>query len=95
MAANIGQDGKKYTSHSFVSFMNYKDSVHKPSIERISEISQIPYTNLEDITDIDNPDKHEWYQIGTSKFGRSMFCHKTGIRRSQTMGEFYQNSTVD
>jgi len=30
-----------------------------------------------------------------SKYGRSMYCPKTGIKRSQTMGEFYGGGVVD
>ncbi len=95
MAANVGNDGLLYNSSNFVSLMKYKNSKHNPSIEELAKINLIPYTNIEDIIDIDNPDKHEWYEIGGDKFGRSMYCHKTGIRRTQTMGEFYQNATVD
>lgn len=49
----------------------------------------------EDIPDINNGHKYEWVQIGDSKYGRNMLCNKTGIVRSQTMGEFYGNSIVD
>lgn len=40
-------------------------------------------------------EKYNWVQVGTEKYGRSMYCTKTNIRRSQTMGEFYQGGVVD
>ena len=53
----------------------------------------------EDIPDRDNGEKYEWYQwtspTGDSKYGRLMVDIKNEIVRSQTMGEFYGNSTVD
>ena len=35
------------------------------------------------------------FRWGDSKFGRIMVCLKTGMTRTQTMGEFYQSATVD
>lgn len=59
------------------------------------EIKKIPLTKYEDIPDIDDIEKYNWVQVGTDKYGRSMYCTKTKIRRSQTMGEFYQGGIVD
>lgn len=95
MAANMGADGKLYKSSAFVSLMKYKNSKYKPTDQDIINISKLEYTNIEDITDVDNPDKYEWYEIGNSKYGRYMYCPKTNTKRTQTIGEFYQNSTVD
>jgi len=59
------------------------------------EIRKIPLTNYEDIPDINDAEKYNWVQVGTDKYCRSMYCTKTKIRRSLTMGEFYQGGVVD
>jgi len=38
---------------------------------------------------------YEGCSYGISKYGRSAYCINTGVRRSLTMGEFYENSAVD
>ena len=59
------------------------------------EIKKIPLTAYKDIPDIDDTEKYNWVQVGREKYGRSMYCTKTKIRRSQTMGEFYGGGIVD
>lgn len=49
----------------------------------------------EDIPDINNAEKYDWHQVGDSKYGRFMYCPKTKIKRTQTMGEFYGTGIVD
>jgi hypothetical protein len=93
--ACIMWNGNICKSGEFTSRMKYKDSKHKPSQSELDRIKQLYLTDLARIDEIENPDVHEWYQIGDDKYGRTMYCHKTGIRRQQTMGEFYQNSVVD
>ncbi len=75
-----------------MSVHKFKWQVKHPLTE---EIKKIPLTNYEDIPDIDDTEKYNWVQVGTDKYGRSMYCTKTKIRRSQTMGEFYQGGIVD
>ena len=58
-------------------------------------IEKIPLTKKETLTDIDNGDVYEWVQTRGEKYGRSMYCLKTGIRRGNTMGEFYGGGIVD
>lgn len=54
------------------------------------------------IKEIDNPEIHEWYVFQTAretsnkeivlndyKYGRNMYCPKTGIMRTLTKEEFY------
>lgn len=65
------------------------------SEEEKKMIEGLPFTDLKNIKDIDNGDIYEWYQIGKSKYGRSMYCPKTNIIRDLTLAEFYGNSTVD
>jgi uncharacterized cysteine cluster protein YcgN (CxxCxxCC family) len=88
-------NGETCKSGEFTSRMKYKDSKHKPTKSKLKKITDLFPTDIARIDEIENPDVHEWYQIGDNKYGRTMYCHKTGIRRQQTMGEFYQNSTVD
>lgn len=74
------------------SVYDFKDQKKHPLTE---EIKNIPLTNYEDVEDINNTEKYDWVQVGTDKYGRSMYCTKTKIRRTQTMGEFYGNGIVD
>jgi hypothetical protein len=75
-----------------MSVHNFKWQTKHPLTE---EIKKIPLTEYQDIPDINNAKKHNWVQVGTDKYGRSMYCTKTKIRRTQTMGEFYQGGIVD
>lgn len=72
--------------------------------EQIKHIHPTPehpvLTKLENVQDINNPEKYRWVSTmvnpnNDAKYGRNMFCLKTGILRGQTMGEFYETSTVD
>ena len=75
-----------------MSVHNFKRQVKHPLTD---EIKKIPLTNYQDIPDIDDTEKYNWVQVGGDKYGRQMYCTKTKIRRSQTMGEFYQGGIVD
>ena len=77
-------EGNRVPSDSFTSRLKGEKPLNMP-----------PIVLHQEIPDIDDGDKYEWVQIGDSKYGRNMLCNKTGIVRSQTMGEFYGNSTVD
>jgi hypothetical protein len=80
---------------------------YKCDRERALEISQLEAIKTEEIPDVDDQDKYEWYIFHTvrkegdkivsndSKHGRVMYCPRTNIVRSTTMGEFYQGTTVD
>ena len=75
-----------------MSVHDFKWQTKQPLTEKIKKLSIVRY---EDIPDIDDTEKYNWVQVGTDKYGRSMYCTKTKIRRSQTMGEFYQGGIVD
>ncbi|MEY2869830.1 MAG: hypothetical protein RIR01_2332 [Bacteroidota bacterium] len=87
--------GNLCTVNSFDDRMKYKDSPYKPDNAEMLFISEQPVINHEKVEDIDNPDKYEWYEIGGEKYGRTMYCPKSNIRRTLTFAEFYQSSTVD
>ena len=93
--ACIMWDGKICKSNEFTSRMKYKDSKYKPTQQELERIKQLPFTDIARVYEIENPDVHEWYEIGSDKYGRAMYCPKTDIKRNTTMGEFYQNATVD
>ncbi|MFD1675640.1 hypothetical protein [Alicyclobacillus fodiniaquatilis] len=79
--------------HDFQSQKKYQ-----PVAEELARIRALPTMKYEDVPDVNNTEKYEWVQVQIgpdSKYGRVMFCLKTGIKRSQTMGEFYGTSTVD
>ena len=93
--ACIMWNGEKCKSGEFTSRMKYKDSKYNPEQKEIERIKQLPIMYIADIPTIENPSVHEWYEIGQEKYGRLMYCPKTDIKRTTTMGEFYQNATVD
>ena len=55
----------------------------------------IPTVDYKTIADIDDGNKYQWHVLGRDKYGRDMYCPKTQIKRTQTMGEFYGGGTVD
>ena len=86
--------GKCCKTTDFNDRMKYKDSPYNPNDE-VQFVLDLPVTNHEAIEDIDNPDKYEWYEIGSQKYGRTMYCPKSHTRRTLTFAEFYQSATVD
>jgi hypothetical protein len=93
--ACIAYDGSLCKSGDFISRKNYKNSTWDPTKTELERIKNLKSVDYKTIDDIDNYEVYEWYQIGEDKYGRSMYCPKTEIKRTQTMGEFYGNSTVD
>jgi hypothetical protein len=75
--------------------VNAEDFTYRKRIPMTEEIKKTPSVDYKSISDIDDGSKYEWVQVGEDKYGRSMYCIKTGIRRSQTMGEFYGGGSVD
>ena len=65
------------------------------SILTLKNLKKIPPTRYQDIPDINDTKKYNWVQVGEGKYGRDMYCTNTKIKRSQTMGEFYQGGIVD
>jgi hypothetical protein len=63
--------------------------------EELEIVQKISLTKIESIPDIEDGEKYEWVQLPGDKYGRSMYCLKTGIRRGNTMGEFYGSGIVD
>jgi len=87
--ACISSSGKRVKASDFVYRKKITDK------DMVAEIRKIPLTDYETIDDIDDGSKYEWVQVGQDKYGRCMYCLKTGIRRGQTMGEFYGGGVVD
>jgi len=75
--------------------MNIQDFKTQDKIKETKEMKSIPYTDIKNIPDINNTNKHHWVQVGIDKYGRYMYCTKTNIKRRQTMGEFYGSGIVD
>ena len=82
--------GNECKTEAFVDRMGFKGSY-----EEYDRIKNIPLTKDDAIKDVDDGEIYEWVQIKGDKYGRSMYCLKTGIRRSNTMGEFYGSGIVD
>jgi hypothetical protein len=75
-----------------MSVNDFKWQVGHPLTEKIKKLPTIKY---EDIPDIEDTEKYNWVEVGTEKYGRRMYCTKTKIKRTQTMGEFYGGGIVD
>ena len=88
-------DGKICKSIEFIDRMKFKNSKYKPTEEQMEKINKLTLTDINSIPQLENRLVHEWYEIGSDKYGRTMFCPNTNIKRGLTMGEFYQSSTVD
>jgi hypothetical protein len=93
--ACIDLRGNYCKTSDFNDRMKYKDSPYNPNAEEMQFVLDQPVVKFEDVEDIDNPDKYEWYEIGGEKYGRTIYCPKSNIRRTTTFAEFYQSSTVD
>jgi hypothetical protein len=93
--ACIAYDGSLCKSDHFISRKNYKNSSWNPTETELDRLKNLNYVDNKSIENIDDPEIYEWYQVGEDKYGRFMYCPKTEIKRTQTMGEFYGNSTVD
>ena len=73
-----------------------KDLVSKEEYEEILKTrNQTKIVSHDSLTDGDNGEKYDWVSIGDTKYGRTMYCLKTKIFRGHTLGEFYENTTVD
>jgi uncharacterized cysteine cluster protein YcgN (CxxCxxCC family) len=93
--ACIMWDGNICKSGEFHDRMKFKNSKYKPTEEQMEKIKNLPFTDLNTLPQIENRLVHEWYEIGNEKYGRTMYCPNTNIKRGLTMGEFYQSATVD
>lgn len=71
----------------------WKRRVQMPKDEEKRILATKP-VKYETIPDIDS-DRYDWVMVGREKYGRVMYCQKTGIVRTKTMGEFYQGGEVD
>lgn len=92
--ARLAWNGKRIPVHQFTTSMYYKfkDESEEQAVRELTAIK------WEEIPDIDNGEIYEWYQVclgSDRKYGRYMYCPKTKTLRTQTLEEFYQNSTVD
>lgn len=86
----VRHDGSRCSIHSFSDRKKYN-----PGEAERKRMDALPYTDLKTIPDANDGSKYEWVEVGDTKYGRYMYCLKTGIKRSSTMGEFYQSSPVD
>jgi hypothetical protein len=85
--SGIKENGERCKVEDFTSRKQYNGN--------ISEILKIPLTEIKNIPNINDGNIYEWYVVGSGKYGRLMYCPKTKILRGLTMGEFYENATVD
>lgn len=96
--ATLDKYGNYVSTTSFAERRRLKDLVSKEEYAKIlKEIRNKPDTDLlsADFADKENPGVYDWVVVGDDKYNKLMYCLKTGNIRSQTMGEFYENSIVD
>lgn len=96
MLATLDVRGQRVSINSFAERRKLKDLVSKEEYEEVLKArNQTEIVSDSSLADEDNGEKYDWVSIGDTKYGRIMYCLKTKIFRSQTLGEFYENSTVD
>ncbi len=79
-----------------MSVHDFKEQVKiEISDSQLEDIYSLETISYKDIKDLNDENKYNWVQIGTDKYGRFMYCTKTKIKRSQTMGEFYGTGVID
>lgn len=90
---------KKFcTADAFVTRKSYwADFEYSKKVEE--RIFSIPIKKTSEIDDINDPSKHNWYSIcrrgNDAKYGWLMYDPISDTLRDQTVGEFYETSTVD
>nr|DAE55331.1 MAG TPA: hypothetical protein [Caudoviricetes sp.] len=89
--ARIAWNGERISCGAFTDTKKYQ---FKDQQER-EFVAKLPLVKYETIKGIDDGEKYEWYEIGSGKYDRDMYCPRTQTKRTQTMGEFYRNGTVD
>lgn len=89
MKSRIAYNGERVSCGEFISSKRYECSP-----EERQRIKDLPLTDAKSLN-IEDGETYEWYEVGHGKYDRNMYCPKTDIKRAQTMGEFYCNSTVD
>lgn len=98
--ACVQANGERCKASTFSQRKKLKNVVSEEKYQEVLELIQNlrnekSIVSENDFDEIDNGEIHEWYSVGDDKYGRLMYCLKTGIVRHQTMGEFYENTTVD
>jgi hypothetical protein len=68
--------------------------VDRQSTNYTEEIRNLPVIKESELGDLNDP-KYNWIMVGNDKYGRTMYCTNTNIRRGLTMGEFYGSGIVD
>ena len=74
---------------------NTNSFVHRKHHPKTQEIINAPCVKWQDLPDRDDKSKYNWIVVGTTKYGRDMWCTKTKIKRTQNMGEVYGGNIVD
>lgn len=64
------------------------------------DLNHLEYADYKNMEDIDDGEKHRWVSTvpidgNDAKYGRAMFCLKTGVLRGLTFDEFYGGGLVD
>lgn len=99
MLATIAKDGTRVTIKSFAIRRRLRDLVsedeYKTILKILEERRKTKNIYTETYPEADNGELHDWVMCGDNKYGRIMYCLKTKEFRHLTMGEFYENSTVD
>ena len=81
------------TRCSITAFVDRKK--YRPTEKQLAAIKATKRYDEKELPDFNDGSKYEWVQVGDEKYGRFMYCLKTGMHRHQTMGEFYGSGVVD
>lgn len=97
--ATIAKDGTRVSIKSFAIRRRLRDLIpedeYKTTLIVLEKRRETRNIYPEVYPQADNGELHDWVMCGDDKYGRVMYCLKTKEFRHLTMGEFYENSTVD
>ena len=97
--ASLTKSGIRVKSSSFDIRRRLRDLVDKEEYQKILQLGDVAIRNNHILSatlpDVDDGNKYDWVMVGEDKYSRLMYCLKTKGFRHLTMGEFYENATID
>ena len=97
--ATLAADGTRIKCSSFATRRRLKELVSSEKYDSVllKRTFALKFKEVlpEQLPDRDDGNKYDWVVVGKGKYDRIMYCLKTKQFRYETIGEFYENATVD
>ena len=97
--ATLAADGTRVECSSFAVRRRLKKLVspeeYNSVLQKRKEAFKFGNILPAELPDKDDGNKYDWVVVGEGKYDKIMYCLKTKQFRHETMGEFYENTTVD